>query len=94
MSDQTNSGAGGGSGGAELPGAVLDTAAAAPLTASTADVDVLVGLAGQAGITLSRERAATLAAPLAAVVDGVRRAMPSRRDQIAPALVFRAPREV
>jgi hypothetical protein len=94
MSDQTNSGAGGASGAAELPGAVLGTATAAPPTAPMVDPDVLVGLAGQAGIALSRERAAALAAPLAAVVDGVRRAMPARRDQIAPALVFRAPREV
>ncbi len=90
MSDQTNSGA---SGGAELPGAVLD-AAAAPPPVPTADLDVLVGLASRAGVTLSRDRAAALAAPLAAAVDGVRRATPARRDQIAPALVFRAPREV
>ena len=98
MSDEGRSGAGaaqGASGGSELPGAVLGAAGAAPTSAAgVADADLLVGLADQAGITLSRERAARLAAPLAAAVSGVRRAMPTRRDQIAPALVFRAPREV
>jgi hypothetical protein len=73
------------SGGSGLPGGVIDAAAAAAM---------LVALAARAGIRLDQERAARLAPTLAATVDAVRRATPLRRDQLAPALVFRVPREV
>ncbi len=91
MRDQTEQ-AGGVS---ELPGAVIDAAGAArTFDAPPAAPDLLVGLAEQVGITITRERATTLVAPLANAVGAVRQASPARRDQLAPALVFRAPREV
>jgi len=82
------------SGGSGLPGGVIDAAAAAPMMGAAPDADLLVALAAAAGISLDRDRAARLAPTLAATVGAVRRATPLRRDQIAPALVFRVPREV
>jgi hypothetical protein len=82
------------SGASGLPGAVIDAAAAAAVLGAPPDADLLVALATQAGIRLDRERAAGLAPTLGAAIAAVRRATPLRRDQIAPALVFRAPREV
>jgi hypothetical protein len=82
------------SGGSGLPGGVIDAAAAAATLGAAPDADLLVALAARAGIRLDKERAARLAPTLAATVDAVRRATPLRRDQLAPALVFRVPREV
>ena len=82
------------SGASGLPGGVIDAAAAASTLGAAPDADLLVALAAQAGIRLDREHAARLAPTLAATVGAVRRATPLRRDQLAPALVFRAPREV
>ena len=82
------------SGGSGLPGGVIDAATAGDTLGAAPDADLLVALAAQAGIRLDRERAARLAPTLAATVGAVRRATPLRRDQLAPALVFRAPREV
>jgi hypothetical protein len=84
----------GASGGSALPGAVLGAGGPRPAAVPAADPDLLVRQAAQAGITLERARAARLAAPLTSVIEGVRGATPLRRDQLAPALVFRVPREV
>ena len=82
------------SGGSGLPGGLIDAAVAAATLGTAPDADLLVALAARAGIRLDKERAARLAPTLAATVEAVRRATPLRRDQLAPALVFRVPWEV
>ncbi len=80
--------------GSGLPGAVLPAGWAASAAAEAPDAAFLAALAAYAGIALPPARIAALAPQLAAGIAGVRRAMPARRDQLAPALIFRVPPEV